>query len=131
MQIWKWCDLKWLHNDVITKNNRAKWENADLSGTKQNIYRWKGFDDSCSHWIWATVSNVMGIYVNFTKTIHQIWSCHVTLAWEFETFIRFLILYEVLGKLPNLGEIGPRTKMLQTKANWGLENTPSPPPQCL
>ena len=26
------------------------------------------------------MSNVMGSYVKFTKTTHQIWSCHVTLA---------------------------------------------------
>ena len=35
-------------NDVITKNNRKQWENADLGGTKQNIYRSKGFDESHS-----------------------------------------------------------------------------------
>ena len=35
-------------NDVITKNIRKQWENADLGGTKQNIYRWKSFDESYS-----------------------------------------------------------------------------------
>ena len=38
-------------NDVImmsTKNIGEQWQNVDLSGTKQNIYRWKGFDDSYS-----------------------------------------------------------------------------------
>ena len=33
------------HNYVITKNIGKQWENADLGGTKQNIYRWKGFDE--------------------------------------------------------------------------------------
>ena len=28
----------------------------------------------------------MGIYVKFTKTTHQIWSCHVTLASDSENF---------------------------------------------
>ena len=28
----------------------------------------------------------MGIYVKFTKTTHPIWSCHVTLASNFEHF---------------------------------------------
>ena len=28
----------------------------------------------------------MGIYVKFTKTTHQIWSCHVTLASNSENF---------------------------------------------
>ena len=32
------------------------------------------------------MSNVMGIYVKFTKTTHQIWSCHVTLASNSEHF---------------------------------------------
>ena len=38
------------------------------------------------YWIWATVSKVKGIYVKFTKTTHQIWSCHVTLASNSEKF---------------------------------------------
>ena len=32
------------------------------------------------------MSNVMGIYVKFTITTHQIWSCHVTLASNSENF---------------------------------------------
>ena len=32
------------------------------------------------------MSKVMGIYIKFTKTTHQIWSCHVTLASNFENF---------------------------------------------
>ena len=31
----------------------------------------------------------MGIYVKFTKTTHQIWSCHVTLASNSENFYFF------------------------------------------
>ena len=48
MQIWKPCNQRRCHNDVITKNNEKQWENADPGGTKQNIYRWKGFDESYS-----------------------------------------------------------------------------------
>ena len=44
MQIWKPCDKKWRHDNVITKNNGKQWENADLREIKQNIYRSKGFD---------------------------------------------------------------------------------------
>ena len=33
------------------------------------------------------MSKVMGIYVKFTMTTHQIWSCHVTLASNSEIFI--------------------------------------------
>ena len=32
------------------------------------------------------MSKVMGIYVQFTKTILQIWSCHVTLASNLKIF---------------------------------------------
>ena len=35
-------------DDVITKNNKKQWENADLGGTKQIIHRLKGFDESYS-----------------------------------------------------------------------------------
>ena len=48
MQIWKSCDKKWRHSDVITKNDGKQWENANLCGTKQNIYRSKGFEESYS-----------------------------------------------------------------------------------
>ena len=37
-------------NDVITmslpKTMEEQWENAGLRGTKQNVCRWKGFDES-------------------------------------------------------------------------------------
>ena len=39
-------DQKWRHNEVITKINGRQWENTDLVGTKQNIYRSKGFDEN-------------------------------------------------------------------------------------
>ena len=32
------------------------------------------------------MSKVLGIYVKFTKTTHQIWSCHVTLASNSKNF---------------------------------------------
>ena len=32
------------------------------------------------------MSKVMGIYVKFTKTTHEIWSCHVTLSSNSENF---------------------------------------------
>ena len=48
MQILKPCDYKCRHNDVITKNNEKQWENADLGGTKQSIYRSKVFEESYS-----------------------------------------------------------------------------------
>ena len=48
----------------------------------------------------------MGIYVKFTKTTHQIWSCHVTLASNSENFyfspnsvLIFRKSYQIWGKL--------------------------------
>ena len=67
------------------------------------------------------MSKVMGIYVKFTKTIHQIWSYHVTLASNSENFY-FLHNSE---KLPDLGEIGSRTKSYRQKNKLRVENTPS------
>ena len=52
------------------------------------------------------MSQVMGIYVKFTKTTHQIWSCHVTLASNSEHFyfspnsiLDFRKSYQLWGKL--------------------------------
>ena len=73
------------------------------------------------------MSKVLGIYVKFTKTPHQIWSCQVTLASNSENFFR-LILYQILGKVTKFGGIGSRTKMLQAKNKLGVENTPPPHP---
>ena len=52
------------------------------------------------------MSKVMGIYVKFTKTTHQIWSCHVTLASNSENFyfstnsvLKVRKSYQMWGKL--------------------------------
>ena len=48
----------------------------------------------------------MGVYVKFTKTTEQIWSCHVTLASNSENFyfspnfiLNFRKSYQIWGKL--------------------------------
>ena len=52
------------------------------------------------------MSKVMGIYVKFTKTTHQIWSCHMVLASNSENFyfslnsvLNFRKSYQIWGKL--------------------------------
>ena len=52
------------------------------------------------------MSKVMDIYVKFTMTTHQIWSCHVTLASNSEIFyflpnsiLNFRTSYQIWGKL--------------------------------
>ena len=71
----------------------------------------------------------MGIYVNFTKTTHQIWSCHVTPASNFENFyllpnsvLNFGKSYQVWGKLAQEQKV---TSKRQT-GGWK-----TPPSQCL
>ena len=68
----------------------------------------------------------MGIYVKFTKTTHQIWSCHVTLASNSEIFYfspNFVLNFR---KVTKFGEIDSRTKKLQAKTNWGWKHPPPP-----
>ena len=97
MQMWKLCDKKWRHNDVITKNDGNQSENADLSLIKQNIFVQKvliRFTQNVtlikfkplSQKVWAFISG-------FIMIIHQIWSCLVTLAAISKIFIFHLILY--------------------------------------
>ena len=52
------------------------------------------------------MTKVMGIYVNFNKTTHQIWSCQVTLASNVENFyflpssvLNFRKSYQFRGEL--------------------------------
>ena len=115
------------NHDVITINNRKQWENADLSGTKQNIYRSKGFDESypkdvtflefeqLRQKLWAFMSS-------FTMTTHQIWSCNVTLATNFENvwfspnfMLNFRISYQIWRKL------GQEQKSYSQNAKLGVE----------
>ena len=67
----------------------------------------------------------MGIYVKFTKTTHQIWSCHVTLTSDFENFyfspnsvLNFRKRYQIWENwLKN-------KKVTGKKQIEGVENTP-------
>ena len=74
------------------------------------------------------MSNVMGIYVKFTITTDQIWSCHVTLASNSGNF--YFSPNSMLNfrkNLSNMGEIGSRTKKLQAENRLGGGKNP----QCL
>ena len=73
------------------------------------------------------MSKVMGIYVKFTKTTHQIWSCHVTLDSNSEHFyflpnsiLNFRKGYQILGKLAK------EQKRYRQKTNWRVEKPPPP-----
>ena len=71
----------------------------------------------------------MGIYVNFTKTTHQIWSCHATLASNSEKFyfppnsvLNFRKNYQIWGKLAQ------EQKVTGRKQIGGWKTAPPPPP---
>ena len=73
----------------------------------------------------------MGIYVKFTITTHQIWSCHVTLPSNSENFyflpnsiLNFEKRYQIWGKLTQ------EQIRYSQKTNWGWK-TPPTPRQCV
>ena len=73
------------------------------------------------------MSKVMGIYVKFTKTTNQIWSCHVTLASNSENFyfspdsiLNFRKSYQIWGRLAQ------EQKSYRQKTNWGRKTLPPP-----
>ena len=74
------------------------------------------------------MSKVMGIYVKFSKTTHQIWSCHVTLASNSKNFyfspdsvLNFRKSYQIWGKLAQ------EQKLYRQTTNWGVGGKhPSP-----
>ena len=73
------------------------------------------------------MSKVMGIYVKFTKTTHQIWSCHVTLTSNSENFYRSpdsVLNFRKVNKFG--GNWLKNKKVTGNKINWGVKNTPPP-----
>ena len=73
------------------------------------------------------MSNVMGIYVKFTMTTHQICSIHVTPASNSKNFnfspnsiLNFRKSYQIWGKLAQ------EQKVTGKKTNWGWKTPPSP-----
>ena len=69
----------------------------------------------------------MAIYVTFTKTTHQIWSCHVTLASKSKNFylspnsvLNFRKSYQIWATLAQEQKVTDKNKL-------GVENTPPAP----
>ena len=73
------------------------------------------------------MSKGMGIYVKFTQTTHQIWSCQVTLASNFDNFYFSADSVLNLGKVTKFGVNWLNNKKVTGKNNFGVENTPPPP----
>ena len=64
------------------------------------------------------MSKVMGIYVKFTISTHQIWSCHVTLASNSENFyfspnfvLNFRKIYQIWRKLAQNKKVTGKNKL--------------------
>ena len=64
------------------------------------------------------MSNVMGIYVKFTITTHQIWSCHMTLASNSKNFyfspnsiLNFRKSYQIWGNLTQEQKVTGKNKL--------------------
>ena len=49
----------------LSKTMEKQWENADLGRTKQNIHRWKGFDNSYSKKV---------IFIEFEPLCQKLWA---------------------------------------------------------
>ena len=74
----------------------------------------------------------MGINVKFTKTTHQIWSCHVTLASNSENF--YFLPYSVLNFRKSYqiwGKLAEEQKVTGKEQIGGGQPPPPPPNQCL
>ena len=74
------------------------------------------------------MSKVICIYVKFTITTHQIWSCHVTLTSNSEKFyflpnsiLNFRKSYQIWWQLAQEQE------RYRQKTNWGEKHLPRPP----
>ena len=71
----------------------------------------------------------MGINVKFTKTTHQIWSCHVTLASNSENV--YFLLHSVLNFRKSYQiwwKLAQEQKSYKQKITWGWK---TPPPLML
>ena len=69
----------------------------------------------------------MGIFVKFTKTTHQIWSCHVTLVSNSENV--YFLPKSILNYRKSFriwGKLAQEQKSYREKTNWGVENTLPP-----
>ena len=73
------------------------------------------------------MSEVMGI-VKFTKTIYQLWSCHVTLASNSENFYFLSNSILKFRKSCQVWEILVQEKKVTGKKRIGGEKHPLPPP---
>ena len=73
------------------------------------------------------MSKILGIYVKFTKTTHQMWSCHVTLASNSENF--YFLPYSVLNFRKSYqiwGKLGQEQKVTGKKQTGGWKTPPTP-----
>ena len=128
MQIWKPCDKKWRHNDIITKNNRKQWKNTDLYETKQIIYHSKGNDESYPKMYFLL--NLWALLSNFWHFLQCLLTKYGRVTWPkkeiSKNFYVFLILHLILGKVTKFIAEKPSTsEVISQKPHWGWKTPPS------
>ena len=114
----------------LPKRMEKQWENVDLRVTKQNTYRSKGFGGSYPKMLLLlNLSHCVksyGIYVKFYYATNQIWSCHLTMATNFEYFYflpNFILNFRKSDQIWE--KLAQERKSYRRKTKFGEENTPS------
>ena len=133
MKIWKPCDKKWRHNDIITKNNGKM--RTSTKPNKLYIIRkvlMRAIQKFTFYWIWITMSKVMGIYLKFWHFLRCPLSKYGQITWPkkqiSKKFYFFLILHLILGKAAKfLVEKLSTSDVISQKPHGGWK---TPPPQC-
>ena len=77
------------------------------------------------------MSKVMGIYVKFTMTTHQLWSCHVALPLNSEKFYfspNSILNFRKSNQVTKLGGNWLQSKKVTGKKQIGGWKTHPPPP---
>ena len=118
IQIWKPCDKKWRHNDIITKNNGKM--RTSSKPNKLYIIRkvlMRAIQKCTFYWIWVTMLKVMSIYVKFWHFL-RIWPCHVTQEANFEKNLFFP------HSAFNIGKSSLLRKLSAKNFTGGVKNTP-------
>ena len=131
MQIWKPCDKKWRHNDIITKNNGKMQTSAKPN--KLYIIRkalMRAVQKCTFYWIRATMSKVMEIYVNFWHFLPCPLSKYDHFTWPKKQISKklylFLILHLTLGKVTKfLMEKLSTSEVISQKPHGGWKTPPS------
>ena len=137
MQIWKPCDKKWRHTDVITKNNRTTMGKCGPPRNQTNYislerYWWElskntlfiEFEPLCQK-LWVFLSN-FGIFLRcpLTKYGHATWPKKQTS----KNFYFVLILHLISGKVTKFRAENSILEVIRPKTSRGGRGGGKHPP---